>query len=148
MTDANRLNEIQRLFAEILSAINTPSSLDEEKKARENLQELNPTTQELLKIAFRESKLPESFDVSTVLETPDEDNAWEETERTQRELDELCAAAEEEEDYSCHSCGTQCVSYEVDGETHWLCESCYYGHEEPYAYGETGLDWNDSGYFD
>lgn len=50
----------------------------------------------------------------------------------------------------CATCSSECVTYttefENQTETQWICEHCYSdtGDEDH----ETGLDWNESGYFD
>lgn len=43
--------------------------------------------------------------------------------RMQEELKKL------NEETTCYTCGSECISFEVDGSVHWLCENCYYGNE-------------------
>lgn len=132
MTDHTRLNEIENIFREILQEL-TGANTNGVSAAQQRLQELNPTVKELLTLANKPPKLSDAFDVSTVLELPkDEDEDWDDMQRLQRELDELCSfveAKEQEQPNRCTTCGSDCVSYDMDGETCWLCEQCYYGNQ-------------------
>jgi hypothetical protein len=130
MTETNRLNEIETIFREILQEL-TGTNTNGVSAAQQRLQELNPTVQELLALANKPQKLSDSFDVSTVLELPkEEDEDWDDMQRLQRELDELCSFVEAKEQPNlCTTCGSECISYNQDGETHWLCEQCYYGNQ-------------------
>ncbi len=150
MTDTNRLDIIQTTLLNILNA----TSAQGMEVAKKELADLNVTSREFLKIANKKEELPADFDVDKMLVIPEEnDEEWEEEQRTQREIDDLeqfADAAEEEDDEDdnyCCNCGNQLIPYDAYGETHWMCEDCYYGRNNEYE-GETGMDWNESGYFD
>lgn len=115
-----------------LEAIETAirCALDEGTTISDKLGDLSPTVNELLKVAFRESKLPSTFDVNTVLVYPTEDDAWEAQQRTTREMDEILSQApgkldEADEDHECYTCGASCVPCPMGDDVMWLCEDCY-----------------------
>ena len=148
MTDTTRIDLISNSFTQLLTTVGTEGAT----VAREQFDALNVTAEELLALAFKPQVLPDDFDVSKFIELSDEDQAWENEQRNQREVDDLeqCQPIEEvSEKHPCLTCGAECVSYEVGDETYWLCEPCYYGsHCNCGDCTETGLDWNESGYCD
>jgi hypothetical protein len=141
MTDTTRLNTIQNAFTSILTTIGT----DGANEAQTTFDSLNVTTKELLALANKPQVLPPDFDPQPFLMFPSDD-FWEDQQRNQREVDELEQTATFRNDHPCYTCGTQCVPEQIQDMTYWFCEACYYGDEDDC--GETGLDWNDSGYFD
>lgn len=121
-----------------LEAIETAirCALDEGTTLSDKLRDLSPTVNELLKVAFREEKLPSTFDVNTVLVFPTEDDAWEAQQRTYREMDDILlsqppveldqeANEEDDEDHECYTCGASCVPCPMGDDVIWLCEDCY-----------------------
>lgn len=155
MSDKSRIEIIETAFRNLLNATSAQGTED----ARKELDDLNVTAEEFLKIANKKDELPADFDVDKMLIIPeeDEDDAWEENYRHQKEADDLEQFAEPAEnapvdaegDHDCYTCGNACVPYEVEGQTYWMCEDCYYGKNDGYGYaGETGLDYNESGYYD
>jgi hypothetical protein len=152
MADNYRMNIILATFRKLLDATSAQGTED----ARKELDNLNVTAEEFVKIANREDKLPGDFDVDKMLVIPeddeDENEAWEENYRHQKEADDLeqfAAPVDAEGDHDCYTCGSACVPYQVEGQTYWMCEDCYYGKNDNYVYeGETGLDYNESGYYD
>lgn len=130
------------------------------------LDNLNLTTQELLKIAFYEPKLTVSvgacgnvcdgtcqtcehhveqlsiFFCEKLLE--EHDRLWEEEVRAQKEIDELSSQQESEDCCDCFDCNGA-HSYEL-----WDYEDDYEDKSDDTSEEnfETGLDWNEGGYFD
>ncbi len=149
MTDTTRMDLISNSFTQLLTSACTEGATE----ARKQFDALNVTVKELLALAFKPHVLPDDFDVSKFIELSEEDQAWENQQREQKEADDLeqCHPIEEvDENHLCFTCGTQCVPYQAGDDTHWLCEACYYGDSCDCndCGGETGLDWNESGYCD
>jgi hypothetical protein len=146
MTDTNRLDIIQTTFRKLLQAEDAQGT----EAAQKELEDLNVSAEEFIKLANRKDDLPADFNLDNLLIIP-EDEEWEEDEREHKEADDLeqfaePAEHEEKDNHECYTCGSASVSYEMEGQICWTCEDCYYAREN--GYGETGLDWNESGYFD
>jgi hypothetical protein len=127
MTDTTRLTKIETLLRVMLESA---SSTNEKDNASKELNSMNVTTKEWLTLAAKEQKLPADFDVTAMLKMPDD--LWEDQQRKQKEEDDILSTIpeEKEEDHSCFTCGSQCVSYNIESETYWICENCYYGTNE------------------
>jgi hypothetical protein len=150
MSNQSRIDIIETAFRNLLNATSAQGT----EEARKKLDDLNVTAEEFLKIANKKEELPADFDVNKMLVIPeeDEDEAWEENHRHQREADDLeqfVPPVDAEGDHDCYTCGSACVPYQIEDQTYWMCEDCYYGRNNDYGYeGETGLDYNESGYYD
>ena len=113
------------------------------------MEQLQPSAKEFLKMASREDPILgpigicgfpcdggcETCEVHTKMLAEHfpktyltDDEMWEDEQRWQKEHDDLSSAIEFDENL-CATCGSQCVSYEMDGNVHWLCEECYYGNQ-------------------
>lgn len=138
MNDNNRIAMIEKAMALLL------------EQGESNLMDtLQPSAKEFLKIASREDPvlgpigicgfpcdgscktcvthmklLAEHFPRTYLTD----DEAWELNQKLLKEQDELSSAVDFDENL-CATCGSICVSYEMDGCNHWLCENCYYGNE-------------------
>ena len=143
MTETTRLEMIQTTIR---------CALDEGTTLSNAFGDLTPTVNELLKLAFYEPKLPSTYNADTVLLIPDEDENeqlnWEETQRNQKEMDDILSALlapmkitippdnddddydadedtdDEEDDHDCWTCGANCVPYQTGENTFWICEDC------------------------
>jgi hypothetical protein len=158
-----------KMTTERLNAISTAMKMALATKGSIRFDEVKPTVKELLVLAYYEPKLTgligacgtscdgtcetcethvkqlSEFFCERLLKEQDE--IWEEEERRQRELDELRHQEEQYEAYGCKC--LECLNYEEEDERynkgyneHWDYD---YDEEEEY---DTGLEWNESGYFD
>ena len=80
-----RMDLISNSFTQLLTTACTEGATE----ARKQFDALNVTVKELLALAFKPQVLPDDFDVSKFIELSEEDQAWEEQQRNQREADDL-----------------------------------------------------------
>lgn len=167
MTDIEQLAILEKTFTDLL---------DGETGAI--LEELKPTVKELLTLAFREKPLEKSIGMcgvpcdgtcmtcnihmkflvghfaKLVVQQEKEQEEWEEEQRRNKEMDDLNQqAAKELDEHFCETCGYDCIPYEIGKQNSWPKQIGYCGFPcDGRCYecggGESGLDWNESGYFD
>lgn len=131
MTTIERFHEMK---SSILGSLES-ATIEDSADIHTRLAHLQPTVQDFLKLAYYERKIEgpigmcgnscdgtcETCDHHTRLLDEHYSNN-----KHEKEIDDLLDTSNL---YLCTTCESECVPYDVEGDTFWLCESCYFGNE-------------------
>lgn len=113
-------------FHEMKTAIEESMLADGRVDIHTSLADLEPTVQDFLKLAYYEKKIEGPIGMCG---TPC-DGSCATCENHNKLLDAYFSKKEDEllsltEGYLCARCNEECAPYSLEGETYWMCESCF-----------------------